>query len=62
MADSNHRRTTEESQRLADERRRCGDAKRHALSEAIKDGIWALRAQGLSEREIARQLKLGRTP
>jgi hypothetical protein len=26
MADSNHRRTTEESQRPADERRRCGDA------------------------------------
>jgi hypothetical protein len=27
MADSNHRRTTEESQPPADERRRCGDAK-----------------------------------
>jgi IS30 family transposase len=32
----------------------------YALSEAFKDGIWKLRAQGLSEREIARQLKLGR--
>src|SRR5215216_5178493 len=27
MAVSNHRRTTRESQRLADQRRRCGDAK-----------------------------------
>ena len=30
--------------------------KGHALSEATKEGIWELRAQGLSEREIGRQL------
>jgi DNA-binding CsgD family transcriptional regulator len=34
-------------------------AKGYALSEATKEAIWALRAQGLSEREIARQLGLG---
>ena len=34
--------------------------KGHALSEAMKEGIWELRAQGLSEREIGRQLGLGR--
>jgi transposase, IS30 family len=33
--------------------------KGHALSEATKEGIWELRSQGLSEREIARQLRLG---
>jgi IS30 family transposase len=33
--------------------------KGHAMSEATKDGIWELRAQGLSEREIGRQLGLG---
>jgi transposase len=33
--------------------------KGYALSEATKDGIWKLRAQGLSEREIARRLGLG---
>src|SRR4051794_36666816 len=33
--------------------------KGHALSEATKEGIWELRAQGLSEREIGRQLGLG---
>jgi IS30 family transposase len=33
--------------------------KGHPLSEAIKDGIWRLRAKGLSEREIGRQLGLG---
>ena len=33
--------------------------KGHPLSETAKDRIWELRAQGLSEREIARQLKLG---
>jgi IS30 family transposase len=33
--------------------------KGHALSEATKEGIWELRAQGLSERVIARQLGLG---
>jgi IS30 family transposase len=33
--------------------------KGHPLSEATKDGIWELRAQGLSEREIGRQLGLG---
>ena len=58
MADSNHRRTTEESQPSADQRRRCGDAEGYALSEATKEGIWELRAQGLSEREIG-QLGLG---
>ena len=33
--------------------------KGYALSEATKEGIWKLRAQGLSERVIARQLRLG---
>jgi IS30 family transposase len=33
--------------------------KGHAMSEATKEGIWELRAQGLSEHEIARQLGLG---
>ena len=33
--------------------------KGYALSEAMKEGIWELRAQGLSEREIGRQLRLG---
>jgi len=33
--------------------------KGYALSEATTEGIWELRAQGLSEREIARQLRLG---
>jgi IS30 family transposase len=33
--------------------------KGYALSEATKEGIWKLRAHGLSEREIARQLRLG---
>ena len=32
----------------------------HALSEATKEGIWELRARGLSEREIGRELGLGR--
>ena len=30
------------------------------LSEATKDAIWALRAQGLSDREIGRRLGLAR--
>ena len=33
--------------------------KGYALSEATKEAIWELRAQGLSEREIGRQLGLG---
>lgn len=33
--------------------------KGYALSEGTKEGIWKLRAQGLSEREIARRLGLG---
>ena len=33
--------------------------KGHPLSETAKERIWELRAQGLSEREIARQLRLG---
>jgi IS30 family transposase len=33
--------------------------KGHALSEATKEGIWELRAQGLSDREIGRQPGLG---
>jgi IS30 family transposase len=33
--------------------------KGYALSEATKEGIWELRSRGLSEREIARQLRLG---
>jgi IS30 family transposase len=32
----------------------------HALSEATKEGIWERRARGLSEREIGRELGLGR--
>ncbi len=35
--------------------------KGHGLTEATKDGIWELRAQGLSEREIGRRLGLART-
>jgi IS30 family transposase len=30
--------------------------KGHGLSEAVKDRIWELRAQGLSEAEIGRRL------
>jgi transposase len=33
--------------------------KGYALSDATKDAIWELRAQGLSEREIGRRLGLG---
>jgi len=29
------------------------------MSQETKEGIWELRAQGLSEREIGRQLGLG---
>jgi IS30 family transposase len=32
----------------------------YGLSEATKDGIWKLRAQGLSDREIGRRLGLRR--
>jgi DNA-binding NarL/FixJ family response regulator len=32
----------------------------YALSEAVKDGIWELRAKGLSDHEIGRRLGLGR--
>ena len=32
--------------------------KGYALSEATKDGIWELRAEGLSDREIGRRLGL----
>ena len=34
--------------------------KGHALSEATKDAIWKLRAKGLSDREIGRQVGLPR--
>jgi IS30 family transposase len=34
--------------------------KGHALSEATKDAIWKLRAKGLSDREIVRQVGLPR--
>ena len=34
--------------------------KGHGLSETTKDGIWELRAEGLSDREIGRRLGLGR--
>ena len=34
--------------------------KGHALSEATKDAIWKLRAKGLSDREIGRQMGLPR--
>ena len=30
--------------------------KGYGLTEAVKDGIWELRAQGLSEAEIGRRL------
>jgi hypothetical protein len=32
----------------------------YGLSEATKDGIWELRAEGLSDREIGRRLGLPR--
>src|SRR5436309_369155 len=31
----------------------------YPLSEVVKDGIWELRAEGLSDREIGRRLGLG---
>ena len=31
----------------------------YGLSESIKEGIWELRAEGLSDREIGRRLRLG---
>jgi IS30 family transposase len=34
-------------------------ARGYPLSEVVKDGIWELRAQGLSDREIGRRLGLG---
>ena len=34
--------------------------KGYGLSEATKDGIWELRAEGLSDREIGRRLGLAR--
>ena len=34
--------------------------KGHGLSEAVKDAIWELRAEGLSDREIGRRLGLAR--
>lgn len=34
--------------------------KGHYLSEAVKDAIWGLRAEGLSDREIGRRLGLAR--
>ena len=34
--------------------------KGHYLTEAVKDGIWELRAEGLSDREIGRRLGLAR--
>ena len=34
--------------------------KGYGLSEATKDGIWELRAEGLSDREIGRRLGLSR--
>jgi hypothetical protein len=34
--------------------------KGYGLSEALQDGIWELRAEGLSDREIGRQLGLPR--
>jgi IS30 family transposase len=34
-------------------------ARGYPLSEAVKDGIWERRAQGLSDREIGRRLGLG---
>src|SRR3954447_14046613 len=32
----------------------------YGLSEATKDGIWELRAEGLSDREVGRRLGLAR--
>jgi DNA-binding NarL/FixJ family response regulator len=37
---------------------RCGDAEGHYLTEAVKDAIWVLRAEGVSEAEIGRRLGL----
>ena len=34
--------------------------KGHGLSEVVKDAIWKLRAEGLSDREIGRRLGLAR--
>ena len=34
--------------------------KGHYLTEAVKDAIWELRAEGLSDREIGRRLGLAR--
>ena len=34
--------------------------KGNGLSESIKEGIWELRAEGLSDREIGRRLGLAR--
>ena len=31
----------------------------YGLSESIREGIWELRAEGLSDREIGRRLGLG---
>ena len=61
MAVSNLRRTTREGQR--DSLTNEGGAvmpKGYGLSEAVKDGIWELRAEGLSDREIGRRLGLSR--
>lgn len=42
----------------ADQRRRCGVPKGQRVDEATKDRIWELRATGVSDREIGRQLGL----
>jgi transcriptional regulator with XRE-family HTH domain len=59
MADSNH---AAPPKRVSHQLTNEGGAvmpKGHPLSESAKERIWELRAEGLSEREIARQLKLG---
>jgi Sigma-70, region 4 len=51
------RRTTRESQRFADQRgevQRCRGVTH--LTEDVKDAIWVLRAEGVSEAEIGRRL------
>ena len=50
------RRTTRESQRIADQRGEVRRCRGSLLVEAVKGAIWELRAEGVSEAEIARRL------
>ena len=59
LAVSGCRRTTRESQRsLINEVRGAEMPRGHYLAEAVKDAIWVLRAEGVSEAEIGRRLGL----